>query len=141
MPVIRDTRPNPFACVRLPPFQEEGAGSPGLPCNHIVKHAMVSDPGEASIALPFAVMLMLTSTTLKVSSFSSRHLRGSIPSTFQLTACLFAVLRLKADVAISLPRTRYPVAGLPSGTGYLPLDHTTLPGRTSVVSPEFHMRS
>ena len=48
------------------------------------KHAMVSDPGEASISLPLSSMLVLTSTTLKVLSFSSRHLRGSIP--FNLSA-------------------------------------------------------
>src|SRR3972149_8040560 len=71
-----------------------GTGPPGLPYNHNVKHAMVSDPGEASINLPFALMPMLTSTTLKVLSFSTRHLRGSIPSTFRLTAYLLAVLRL-----------------------------------------------
>jgi len=69
---------------------------------------MVSDPGEVSIALPLAAMPMLTSTILTVLSFPTRQLRGSIPSTFRLTAYLFAVLRLKSDVTIRPPRTRYP---------------------------------
>ena len=101
----------PLQLSGILPLQEENTGSPGLPCNHNVKHAMVSNPEEVSIALPFTVMPMLTSTLLRMSSFSPRHLRGSIPSTFRLTACLLAVLRLKADVTIILPRTRYPVAG------------------------------
>jgi len=83
---------------------------------------MVSDPGEVGIALPLAVMPMLTSTILTVSSFSTRHLRGSIPSTFRLTAYLLAVLRLKTDVTTSPPRTRYPVAGRPSGAGFTPAE-------------------
>jgi len=72
---------------------------------------MVSDPGEANISLPLAVMSMLTSAILTALSFSPRHFRGSIPSAFRLTAYLLAVLRLKPDVAIRPPRTRYPVAG------------------------------
>jgi len=54
---------------------------------------MVSDPEEAGITLPFAAMPVLTSTTYTVSSFPSRQLRGSIPSTLRLTAYLLAVLR------------------------------------------------
>jgi len=42
---------------------EGGTGPPGLPCNPDVRHAMVSDPGEANIALPIAVMSVLTSTS------------------------------------------------------------------------------
>lgn len=83
---------------------------------------MVSDPEEASIALPLAVMLVWTSTILKVSSFPTRQLRGSFPSTSQLTAYLRAVLRLKHDVTLMPPRTRYPVAGLPSGAGFPPAE-------------------
>jgi|GEM_PF-7114129 len=46
-------------------------------------------------------------------------------------ACLLAVLRLKLDVATLPPRTRFPVAGLPSGAGFPPAGfYTTLPGRT-----------
>jgi hypothetical protein len=48
------------------------------------------------------------------------QLRGSIPSTFRLTACLLAILRLKLYVTIKPPRTRYPVVGRPSGTGFTP---------------------
>ena|GEM_PF-3772622 len=93
---------------------------PGLPCNHNIKHAMVSDPEEAGISLPFAEMSVLTSTSLTVSSFPARQLRGSIPSTFRLTAYLLAVLRLKRYVAIQPPRTRCPVVGQPSGAGFTP---------------------
>jgi len=81
---------------------------------------MVSDPGEAGFTLPLAVMPVLTSTSITVSSFPSRQLRGSIPSTFRLTAYLLAVLRLKSDVTTRPPRTRYPVAGQPSGAGFTP---------------------
>ena len=42
---------------------ERGTGSPGLPCNPDVRHAMVSDPGEAAINLPLALMSVLTSTS------------------------------------------------------------------------------
>ena len=91
-----------------------------MPCNHNVKHAMVSDPEEASISLPVSSMLVLTSGSTTPSSFPSRHLRGSIPSTFWLTAYLLAVLRLKRCVTTAPPRTRYPVDGLPSGAGFSP---------------------
>jgi hypothetical protein len=92
----------------------------GLPHNQIVRHAMVSDPEEASISLPISLILMLTSGPTTPSSFPTSHLRGSFPSTLRLTACLLAVLRLKLYVAIQPPRTRYPVAGQPSGTGFPP---------------------
>ena len=81
---------------------------------------MVSDPEEAGIPLPLAAMPVLTSTSITVSSFPSRQLRGSIPSTFRLTAYLLAVLRLKLYVAIQPPRTCYPVAGQPSEAGFAP---------------------
>jgi|GEM_PF-871875 len=76
--------------------------------------------GEAGITLPITVLPVLTSTILKVSSFPSRQLRGSIPLTFRLTAYLLAVRRLKLGVTTQSPRTRYPVAGQPSGTGLPP---------------------
>ena len=110
----------PLQLSGILPLQEEGAGSPGLPYNHNVRHAMVSDPGEASIFLPFTKMPVLTSTSIKVLSFPLRRLRGSIPSTFRLTACLLAVLRLKPGVTTRPPRTRYPVDSLPSGAGFTP---------------------
>ena len=93
-----------------------------VPCNHNIKHAMVSDPEEAGISLPFAAMSVLTSTslTVTVSSFPARQLRSSIPSTFLLTAYLLAVLRLKLYVAIQPPRTCCPVVGQPSGAGFTP---------------------
>jgi len=136
----------PLQLSGILPFQEESTGSPGLPCNHNVKHAMVSDPGEASIFLPIAKMPVLTSTSITVSSFPSRRLRGSIPSTLRLTAYLLAVLRLKSDVAISPPRTRYPVAGQPSGAGYPPAGSHDLArphNRTVPIipSPLFHYSS
>ena len=65
-------------------------------------------------------MPVLTSTFITVSSFLSRQLRGSIPSTLWLTAYLLAVLRLKLGVTTQPPRTRYPVAGQPSGAGFTP---------------------
>jgi len=46
--------------------------------------------------------------------------RGSIPSTLRLAACRLAVLRLISGVTPVDPRTRYPVAGQPSGTGFSP---------------------
>jgi len=109
------------------PLREEGAGSPGVPCNQFVRHAMVTDPEEANITLPLTIMSVLTSTSQIVLSFPARHLRGSIPSTLRLTACLLAVLRLKLYVATQPPRTRYPVAGLPSGAGCTPARLRDLP--------------
>ena len=109
-----------FSCPAYSLYSERDTGPPGLPCNHNVRHAMVSDPGEAGFTLPLAVMPVLTSTSITVSSFPSRQLRGSIPSTFRLTAYLLAVLRLKSDVTTRPPRTRYPVAGQPSGAGFTP---------------------
>jgi hypothetical protein len=95
---------------------------------------MVSDPEEASIPLPFAGMPVLTSTVSRVSSFLTRRLRGSIPSAFRFTAYLLAILRLKLPVTSQSPRTRYPVAGLPSGAGFTPAELHDLarPHATSV---------
>ena len=109
-----------FSCPAYSRYSERDAGPPGLPCNHSVKHAMVSDPEEAGIALPLAAMPVLTSTPNTVSSFLLRQFRGSIPSPFRITAYLLAVLRLKLTVASQPPRTRYPVDGLPSGAGFPP---------------------
>jgi hypothetical protein len=108
-----------FGCPAYSPCREEGARSPRLPHNHNVRHAMVSDPEEASISLPVSSMLVLTSGSTTPSSFPTSHLR-SFPSTFRLTACLLAILRLKLNVTTQPPRTRYPVAGKPSGAGFAP---------------------
>ena len=110
----------PLRLSGILPLREEGTGSPGLPHNHNVGHAMVSDPEEADITLPIAIISVLTSAPPTASSFPSRHLRGSFPSTLRLTACLLAVLSLKLYVTTQPPRTRYPVAGLPSGAGFAP---------------------
>ena len=112
----------PSSVVRHTLCSRESTGPPGLPCNHNVRHAMVSDPGEAGITLPLAVFPVLTSTILRASSFPMRQFRGSVPSTFWLTAYLLAVLRLKASVTRDPPMTRYPVAGLPSGAGFPPAE-------------------
>jgi hypothetical protein len=121
-----------FSCPAYSRYSERDAGPPGLPCNHSVKHAMVLRPRGSGHSLPLAEMPVLTSTPNTVSSFPTRQLRGSIPSTLRLTACLLAVLRLKLTVVSQPPRTRYPVDGLPSGAGggFHPLDYATLPGRT-----------
>ena len=109
-----------FSCPAYSRSCERNTGPPGLPCNLNVKHAMVSDPEEAGITLPLAAMPVLTSTSITVSSFPTRRLRGSIPSTFRLTAYLLAVLRLKLFVTKKPPRTCYPVAGQPSEAGFAP---------------------
>src|SRR3990172_7711920 len=111
-----------FSCPAYSLCCKRDTGPPGLPCNHNVKHAMVSDPEEAGFTLPFAVMPMLTSTSITVSSFPPRQLRGSIPSTLRLTAYLLAVLRLKSDVTTRPPTTCYPVDGHPSGAGFTPAE-------------------
>lgn len=82
----------PLRLFRYTPLARRNAGSPGLPCNHFIKHAMVSTPGAASTFLPITSMLVLTSCLCTQSSFPSSHLRGSIPSALRLTACLLAVL-------------------------------------------------
>jgi hypothetical protein len=110
----------PLRLSGILPCRGESAGPPGLPCNPKVKHAMVSDPGEADTPLPLTGMPIATSAPSTASPFPSRRLRGSIPSTLRLTACLLAVLRLKQCVATLPPRTRYPVAGQPSGAGFPP---------------------
>ena len=38
-----------FSCPAYSLCSERSTGPPGLPCNHDVKHAMVSDPEEADI--------------------------------------------------------------------------------------------
>jgi hypothetical protein len=92
--------------------------------------------------LPFTSMPILISAPSTASSFPSSHFRGSIPSTFRLTACLLAVLRLKLCVATQPPRTHSPVAGLPSGTGFPPAGfYTTLPGRTEGLTLCFSLIS
>jgi len=121
--VIRLPTPDlPFSLFGWPAYSlsERSVGSPGLPHDHNVRHAMVTDPEEANVPLPLSDAFVLTSTYTRVSSFPIIHFRGSIPSTLRLTACLLAVLRLKLYVTIQPPRTRYPVAGLPSGTGFTP---------------------
>jgi len=85
-----------------------------------IRGSVVADPEEADITLPLAVISMLTSASTTAWSFPTRHLRGSIPSTLRHTAYLLAVLRLKLYVTTQPPRTCYPVAGLPSGTGFAP---------------------
>ena len=50
----------------------------------------------------------------------NQSFRGSIPSTLWLTACRLAVLRLISGITPVDPRTRYPVAGQPSGAGIPP---------------------
>jgi len=59
----------PSSVVRHTLISERGAGSPRLPHNPSVKHAMVSDPGEADISLPLASMSVLASTFCTVLSF------------------------------------------------------------------------
>ena len=77
-----------FSCPAYSLCFERSTGPPGLPCIHYVKHAMVSDPGEAGITLPLTVMPVLTSTFITVLSFPTRQFHGSIPSTLRLTAYL-----------------------------------------------------
>ena len=62
--------------------------------------------------------------------------RGSIPSTFWLTAYMLAVLRMRSGITALPPRTRYPAAGqaLPRRESH-PLDNATLPGRTGRPGP------
>jgi hypothetical protein len=112
-----------FGCPAYSRSFERDTGPPGLPCNRNVRHAMVSDPEKARSPLSITVNPVLTSTPSKVSSFLSRHLRGSIPSvppTAGLMACLLAVLRLKPYVTIEPPKTRCPVVDHPSGAGFPP---------------------
>src|SRR3972149_6383310 len=95
-----------FSCPAYSLCCKRDTGPPGLPCNHNVKHAMVSDPEEAGFTLPFAVMPMLTSTSITVSPFPP-HRQGLA--------------------------TRW-MAILPGRDSH-PLNYTTLPGRTINLSP------
>src|SRR5664279_5553437 len=52
----------PSSVVRHTLIFERNAGSPRLPHKPNVRHAMVTDPGEANISLPLASMFVLTST-------------------------------------------------------------------------------
>ncbi len=101
-------------------LRKADSGSPRLPHNHYVKHATVSDPGEDDGYLPITLPSFSASAFATASPFPFRALRGSIPSTLRLAACLLAVLRMKNAVTSRPPRTCYPVAGLPSGTGVTP---------------------
>ena len=107
---------------------ERDAGSPGLPCNHDVRHAIVSDPGEADISSPLPAISILTSTRNKVSSFPI-VLTRLIP--FSLPAYLLAVLRLKLYVTHKASKD-----WLTFWDGPHPLDYTTLPDRTLRILPE-----
>ena len=49
-----------------------------------------------------------------------RRPAGSALATLRLTAYRLAILRLVARITSFDPRTRYPVAGQPSGTGFTP---------------------
>ena len=99
--------------------QQESSGSPGLPHIRNIRHAMVSDPGETPLTC-HSPADMLTSVIITTSSLSTITFRGSIPSTLRLTAYRLAVLRLISGIAPVDPRTRYPVAGQPSGAGFTP---------------------
>ena len=99
--------------------KQENRGSPGLPYIHFVRHAMVFDPGEALHDLPFASRHI----DFRKHKYVVPHqitFRGSFPSTLRLTAYRLAILRLIARITSFDPRTRYPVAGQPSGTGFAP---------------------
>ena len=61
---------------------------------------------------------------------SRLQFRGSIPSTFRLTACMLALLRLSSGSPRFTPRARYPAGAALPGRGSHPRDCTTLPGRT-----------
>ena len=52
-----------FSCPAYSLCSERDTGPPGLPCNHNVRHAMVSDPEEAGITLPLTAVPVLTSTS------------------------------------------------------------------------------
>lgn len=110
----------PLRLAGILSIAKEGAGSPRLPRNRDVKHATVSDPGEADDYLPGALPSVLASAITKASPSPYTNLRGSIPSTLRLAACLLAVLRLKRVVTNTPPRTCYPVTGLSSGAGTSP---------------------
>ena len=125
----------PLRLFRHTPLAGRNVGPPGLPHIHNVRHAMVSDPEEANTSLPLTVMFVLTSASTTASSFPTSHLRGSFPSALRLTAYLLAILRLRRYVAIQPPRTRYPVAGQPSGAGFAPAKLCDLARPHSYVRP------
>ncbi len=85
----------PFAFLPLRlsgilPLREENAGPPGLPCNHYVRHAMVSDPEEANISLPVSLMLVLTSVISNCVVLPIASLTGLFPfnlAAYGLSAC------------------------------------------------------
>jgi len=111
-------------CYRLSgilAFRQERRGPPGLPHIRNVPHAMVCDPGETPLTCHSPVdMLTSIFCTTCPSQPLNQIFRGSIPSTLRLTACRLAVLRLISGITPSDPRTRYPVAGQPSGAGFTP---------------------
>jgi hypothetical protein len=69
---------------------------------------MVFDPGEADAFLPLSFAIRVDFRQLRSSSFPTVEFRGSIPSTFRLTACLLAVLRLKLDVTAQASKDLLP---------------------------------
>ena len=119
--------PSDFLCSILPSFlyyqlsgilasKQENRGSPGLPHIHFVRHAMVSDPEEVLRDLPFATSI-LTSMSINTSSLSTTLTR-LIP--FNLTAYGLSSRCPTLNLRITSfdPRTRYPVTGQSSGTGF-----------------------
>ena len=91
----------------LQPFGVVGALRRDLHAEGLISIRLgkVDQPGPGAGA-PYYVMYYETGTVF----FSASR----------FTACLLAILRLKLFVITKPPKTRYPVAGLPSGAGFTP---------------------
>ena len=93
----------------------------GLPGCRVfgVMHAMVTDPGALLGTGRGALRAPVLSFRVDFRYYDSVVLsqpdqfRGSIPSTFRLTAYMLAVLRLKSRITPVPPRTGYPAAAQP----------------------------
>jgi hypothetical protein len=118
--VIFAVLPLQLSGILLNESSEEDVGSPRFPHNHNVRHATVTDPGEAECHLPVRNSQFWLPSSAKRRPSHFITLRGSIPSTLRLAAYLLAVLRLKRHVTIPPPRTCYPVTSLSSGAGVTP---------------------
>ena len=110
----------PLRLSGILPFREETQGLPGCRVIRLSDMPWSQTPGKRSVLAISGRIRVDFRHLEKCRPSRSRHLRGSFPSTFRLTACLLAVLRLKLYVTIQPPRTRYPVAGQPSGAGFSP---------------------
>ena len=110
---------------------QEVPGPPGLPRVHHIRHAMLSDPGEAAPARHCASLVWISASET-ASSFPCFHisrLNHFSLSAYGLPACC-STLNSRGYPLLSKNSLPGSWLNLPGRASH-PLKHATLPGRTS----------